>query len=74
MLCHLLWVAREATGPAGPLGHRMIPFREQGHLNAELRQQAFRDPWAGLPLSQREWSLVVVATCLHEALGSMHTK
>lgn len=37
VLCHLLWVAREATGPAGPLGHRTIPFREQDHLSAELR-------------------------------------
>lgn len=71
MLCHLLWMAREATGPAGPLGHRTIPFRGQDHLSAELRWQAFGDPGAGLPLSQREWSLVVVAPCLHEALGLM---
>lgn len=43
----------------------------QGHRSGEPRGQALRDPWAGSPLSRREWSFVAVAPGLHEAPGSM---
>lgn len=67
-LCYVMcsgWPGRRASRTEN------APLQGTGHRGGEPRGQAFRDPRAGLPWRHREWSFVVVAPCLNEALGSM---